>query len=309
MGSSPSPRTTLVHGLSSTIVGIGLGRAVRHRLYDSHPVSDRGSPETPCNALVPILCLRRREKLLHTTRPVLHVLRGLLLMVSAICFVFALKSLPLELCTAIAFAAPLYVTALSIPLLGEHVGLRRWGAVGVGFIGVLAILRPGGSAFQWAMLLPLLSSLCWALGLIITRLMRGSERPMTILAWSSLIGCVASAPFTLPLWRTPVGVEWMLLVGIGVVNAAGQYCVIRAFVMANASLLAPFAYSTIVWATLLGIVVFDSFPDMPTVVGTAILVAAGLYVWHRERVRQTLATVPGASLGEVAEAVSEKPVN
>lgn len=255
--------------------------------------------------LLPILAWRHAEKLLRTTRPVLHVLRGLLLAVSGTIFVFSLERLPLELSTAIGFAAPLYVTALSIPLLGEQVGARRWAAVGVGFAGVLVILRPGGAGFQWAMVLPLVSSFCWAVGLIITRMMRGTEHPMTILAWSSLVGCVAAAPFALPAWRAPGAFEWLLLVGIGVLNAGGQYLVIRAFMIAHASLLAPFSYSTIVWATLIGAFVFGTFPDAQSIAGTLVLVAAGLYVWHRERVRHTPATVPGASLGEAAEALAE----
>lgn len=174
----------------------------------------------------------------------------------------------------------------------------------VGFVGVLVILRPGGAAFQWAMILPLVSSLCWAFGLIITRMMRGTERAVTILAYSSIVGCLASLPLALPLWRHPSLDEWALLVGIGLFNAGGQYLVIRAFMMAPASVLAPFSYSTILWATLIGIVFFDTYPDTPTMAGAGVLVAAGLYVWHRERVRTQQPTVPGASLGEVAEAES-----
>jgi drug/metabolite transporter (DMT)-like permease len=255
--------------------------------------------------LLPVLWLKRGERLLATSRPGLHVLRGLLLMVSGLIFVFALESLPLETCTAIGFVSPFYVTALSIPFLGEKVGRRRWAAVGVGFLGVLLILRPGGGAFQWAMLLPLLSSFCWALGLIITRHMRGSERALTVLVYSSLVGFVASAPLALPHWRQPEALEWLLLAGVGAFNALGQYLVIRAFMMASASLLAPFSYSTILWAALIGAFVFASFPDAATLAGTSVLVAAGLYVWHRERVRTTPATVPNAALAQAVEGQGE----
>lgn len=234
--------------------------------------------------LFPILMLQPSGTL-RTTKPILHAVRGLLLMLSSLLFVFALEDLPLELSTAIGFVAPLYVTALSIPLLGEKVGVRRWVGVIVGFAGVMIILRPGGAAFQLAMLLPLLSSLFWALGLIITRLMRGSERPVAILFYSSLVGGLASLPLALPLWRSPSEFEWVLLIGLGVLNAAGQYLIIRAFMMASASLLAPFSYASIVWAILIGTVVFGTRPDGATVIGTLTLIAAGLYVWHRERVR------------------------
>lgn len=234
--------------------------------------------------LLPIL-LRQTSGALRTTKPTLHLIRGLLLMLSSLLFVFSLEDLPLELSTVIGFAAPLYVTALSIPLLGEQVGGRRWMAVVVGFVGVLIILRPGGSDFRWAMLLPLISSFCWALGLIITRMMRGSERPLAILFYSSLVGAVSSLPLALPLWHSPTGFEWLLLIALGVFNAAGQYLIIRAFLMASASLLAPFSYASLLWAVLIGAVVFGTRPDTETVTGTLVLVSAGLYVWHRERVR------------------------
>lgn len=251
--------------------------------------------------LLPLLWQRRGDRLLKTGMPLMHVLRGLLLMVSGTIFIFALESLPLETATAIGFVSPFYVTALSIPLLAEKVGARRWAAVGVGFLGVLLILRPGGAAFEWPMLLPLTSSFCWALGLIITRRMRGSERALTILIYSSFVGWLASAPLAWPVWRAPDGLEWSLLIAIGSFNALAQYLVIRAFMMASASLLAPFSYSTILWAVLIGAVVFGTLPDGPTVAGATVLVAAGLYVWHRERVRTVPATVPNAALSEAAE--------
>lgn len=226
---------------------------------------------------------------LRTNHYVLHILRGLSLLGASLLFVFALKDLPLELCTAIGFAAPLYVTALSIPLLREKVGVRRWAAVAIGFLGVMVIVRPGSASFNWAMVYPLASSLCWACGLIITRLMRGTERPMVVLFYSSVVGCVASAPMALPFWQPPNGFEWLLLISLGALNAIGQYLIIHAFMLASASMLAPFSYSSIVWATLIGAVFFGSLPDQPTVAGTALLIAAGLYVWHRERVRAGVA--------------------
>ena len=234
--------------------------------------------------LLPIAWHRRRDRLLRTSHAPLHVLRGLLLMVSGMLFIFALERLPLALCTAIGFVSPLYVTALSIPILGESVGVRRWAAVVVGFIGVVIILRPGGVDFQPAMLIPLVSSFCWALGLTITRYMHASEHALTILIYSSVVGFVASAPIALPVWVAPTTLQWLLLTAVGLLNALAQYLIIRAFLLAPASILAPFSYSTIVWATLIGAIVFNTLPDLPTVIGTIVLVVAGLYVWHRERV-------------------------
>lgn len=255
--------------------------------------------------LVPALLRYRGDRPWKTAMPLMHCIRGLLLIGSSMLFVFALVHLPLELATAIGFVSPLFVTALSIPLLGEQVGPRRWMAVGVGFIGVLIVLRPGSAAFQLAMLLPVLSSFCWALSLIITRRMRGSERPLTILTYSTAIGLVALAGFALPIWRAPEPFEWALLACIGAGHVVAQYSVIRAFTLGRATLLAPFSYSTIIWATLIGALVFGTLPDAPTVTGTMVLVFAGLYVLHRERVRTSTATVPGASISVAAEKPAE----
>ena len=142
--------------------------------------------------LILLFCIYRGQwNILKTTQPTLQILRGLLLAVCSLIFYFALKHLPLELCAAIGFVSPLFVTALSIPFLGERGGLRRWIAVLIGLLSVLMILRPGGVSFQLAMLLPLGSSLCWAMALILPRLMRDSEQAQTVLAWSSVVGVVA----------------------------------------------------------------------------------------------------------------------
>jgi drug/metabolite transporter (DMT)-like permease len=245
--------------------------------------------------LLPVLWYRRAEHPFRTGQPGAHALRGIMIVASSILFVLALERLPLEQCTAIGFVSPFFVTALSVPFLGEKVGVRRWVAVALGFVGVLLILRPGGIAFQWSMLLPLLSSFCWAVRLIITRRMSGSEQALTIMLYSSLVGCLASAPLALPLWRPPDTTEWLMLIAIAAFSALGQYLVIHAFMMASASLLAPFSYSSIVWAVIVGLVVFGTFPDGPTLVGTLVLVAAGLYVWHRERVRATTRVAESAA--------------
>ncbi|MDK2754467.1 MAG: DMT family transporter [Gammaproteobacteria bacterium] len=249
--------------------------------------------------LILLFCIYRGQwNILKTTQPTLQILRGLLLAVCSLIFYFALKHLPLELCAAIGFVSPLFVTALSIPFLGERVGLRRWIAVLIGLLSVLMILRPGGVSFQLAMLLPLGSSLCWAMALVLTRLMRGSEQALTVLAWSSLVGVAAVFPLVWPVWVTPNASQWTILILLGVFNGLGQYLVIRAFMLASASLLAPFSYSIIIWSMLIGLIIFNSFPDGITLVGTAILIAAGLYIWHREKVTNTPSTPIEATLGE-----------
>jgi len=234
------------------------------------------------------------------------IVRGLLVAAASLLYTFALTDLPREVCAAIGFMAPLYVTVLSIPLLGERVGRHRWAAVVLGFLSVLLILRPGTASFQLAMLLPLVSSFSWALGLILTRMMRDSEPALTVLTWSSLVGFIATAPLAYTVWRAPEPAEWALLIAVALCNATAQYLVIRAFMLASASILAPFSYSTMIWTIIIGAVVFDSFPDAMTLLGTAILIAAGLYVWHRERIKDKPSTVTGASL---AETVNPEPAD
>jgi len=251
------------------------------------------------SVLILLFCICRGQRnLLKTAQPKLQILRGLCMASSGLLIYFALKHLPLELCAAISFVSPLFVTALSIPLLGERVGLRRWIAVLIGLLSVLIILRPGGVSFQLAMLLPLGASLCWATGLTLTRLMRDREQALTVLAWSSLVGVAAVSPLVWPVWVTPNASQWTILILLGVFNGLGQYLVIRAFMLASASLLAPFSYSIIIWSMLIGLIIFNSFPDGITLVGTAILIAAGLYIWHREKVTNTPSTPIEATLGE-----------
>lgn len=258
--------------------------------------------------LAPIVAWRWRSRPMATTRPGLQTLRGVLLIASATLFVYALRALPIEQATAIGFVSPMFVTLLSIVFLGEKVGVRRWAAIALGFAGVLAILRPGAASFELAMLLPICSSFCWACGLIITRAMRGRERPFTIVLWSTATGLLVVAPFSLTNWRPPTPEEIGLLVLIALCHLAGQLLTIRAFMTASASLLAPFSYSTIIWATLIGYFAFASLPDLATTIGAAILAAAGLYVWHRERVLQRRPTPPGASIAaSVPPSPGEKP--
>ena len=240
-----------------------------------------------------------RRNVFKTEQPKLQILRGLCMASSGLLIYFALKHLPLELCSAISFVSPLFVTVLSIPLLGETVGLRRWIAVLIGVLSVLIILRPGGASFQLAMLLPLGASLCWAMGLILTRLMRDREQALPVLAWSSLVGVVVLAPLVWSVWLTPNASQWTILILLGIFNGLGQYLVIRAFMLASASLLAPFSYSIIIWSMLIGLVVFNSCPDVITLLGTTILISAGLYIWNREKVASTLSIPVEASLGEV----------
>lgn len=218
-------------------------------------------------------------------RPGLQVLRGFAVTISSIVFVSSLRYLPIADATATSFVTPVFVTALAIVMLGEKVGWRRWTATIVGLIGVIIVVRPGGSGFQAASILPVLSAFSWAFSLIITRMMSTTENPITTLTWSAVIGAImisALLPFVWqPLTREAIAIGIL----IGVISTVGHWLVILAFRHADASLLAPFSYVQLLWAALMGFWLFSVLPDMFTLLGAAIITGSGLYTAHRERIR------------------------
>jgi drug/metabolite transporter (DMT)-like permease len=217
----------------------------------------------------------------------LQLMRGAALLGSSLFFISGLRFLPIAEASATGFVAPLFVTALSIFFLGEKVGLRRWVATAVGLIGVLIILRPGSGAFHAAAFFPLVSALAWACTLIMTRMMSGKELATTTMTYSSIAGvCIVSALVPV-VWVTPSWHDILFGILIGVASTAGQWIVVLAFRYADASVLAPFSYSQLVWVSLLGFLIFGEVPDVWTVTGAAFIVASGLYTAHRERIRRS----------------------
>lgn len=232
-----------------------------------------------------VLAARRHFAGLWPRRPDLQILRGLTLLGSAVLFITGLSHLQIAEATAISFVSPAFITALSIPFLGEVVGIRRWMAVVAGLIGVLIVIRPGSRAVQPAAAFPLLSALCWAVTMIITRRIATADRAEITLFWSAFVGLVmltAAVPFgfTLPtLEQLGIGVA------LGFCASAGQYLVILAYRRAPASLLAPFSYAQLLSSTTLGYMVFGAVPDRMTFLGSTVIVLSGVYTAHRERVR------------------------
>jgi len=225
-------------------------------------------------------------RLAQTTRPGLHIARSALMLAATTLFFTSLRYLALADAIAISFVGPLLVTALSIPILKEQVGIRRWMAILVGFGGVLFIIRPGMGVMHWAAVLPLCTAVCYAFYQILTRIASRSDDTQTSLFWMSAFGVVVSSIAVPFFWTMPGPIEWVMMAALGTVYGLGHYLLIRGLEIAPASKLSPFLYTQIIWATLLGLVVFDQFPDGPTLIGGAIVIGSGLYIWWRGSVRR-----------------------
>ncbi len=233
--------------------------------------------------LLPVVLWRHGAGALLLRNPWLQVARGGFLLGSTVLFFAAIAVMPIADALALVFVAPLVVTALSPLILGERVGLRRWTAVGVGFVGVVVILRPGLSVFHPGMLLALGAGTVYAFYSLATRKLSGSAPPLVTLVYTALLGALVMSALVPVVW-TPPGTEdlfWMVL--MGALAAAGHFLVIKSFEHAEASLLAPLGYSEIVMATVVGYVAFGDFPDAWTWLGVAIVIASGVYVSLRER--------------------------
>jgi drug/metabolite transporter (DMT)-like permease len=245
--------------------------------------------------LLPAIVMQVRRRRLWADRAWLQVLRGLLLVLSSLGAVFALGRLSMADFTAIGFVGPLFVTALSIPFLGEHVGIRRWTAVIVGFVGVLIVVRPGTSGFEPGALVLIAGSLAWSMAFIITRKAGTTTPAIVALIWAALVGLPVTSIGVPFFWIDPTLIDLGVMVAMGCCHLLGQYLLIRAIDHASASILAPITYSQMIWSAAIGALAFGTYPDQWTIVGATIIIASGLYVWHRERVRRVPAsTIPDA---------------
>jgi drug/metabolite transporter (DMT)-like permease len=223
---------------------------------------------------------------LKTKRPGVQALRSLVLFVSTSLGFFALQHLPLVENTAIVFSTPLIVALLAGPLLGEWAGPHRLAAIGVGFVGILVVTRPGLGNLHPAAFLALGSAVCYALYAILTRMLAAHDSSATTLVYSGFAGVILMTPLLPWIWSTPVsGTAWVLLFATGVFGTLGHWLLILAHRRAPAPTLSPFMYSQIIWTLSFGYILFGDWPDQWTFLGVGIIVASGLYLLYRERVR------------------------
>lgn len=233
---------------------------------------------------LPIFFIGGRRRYLHTGRPVAHVVRSLILLLASVLFIGALTKIPLAEATSLVFTAPLIVTALSALILHEQVGPRRWIAILVGFAGVLVILRPSAD-FNWYLLLPLATGFCYAGYQFATRVLSFTEPTLTLFFYTVVAGVVVSSAALPFYWITPDLEAAAIFVITGLFGFLGQFLMIRALQEGEASIVAPFIYTQLIWATIFGFFLFGDFPDLWTFIGAGIVVGSGIYIWYRERVR------------------------
>lgn len=224
----------------------------------------------------------RLSRVLRASKPGLQIVRSGALATSISLLFVGLTYMPIAEATALSFMAPLFITALSGPLLGERIGWHRWLAVIAGLVGVIYIVRPGGDLYHWASVLVLLGAASFAVFQIMTRKLSMSDSTMTTLLYTAFGGFVWTSIAVLPFWTPPSIVHWFVFLGTGVLGFLAHLCMIRAFTMAQASLLAPFNYSKLIWATIAGYLVFDDIPGLDTILGSLAIVGSGLYVVYRE---------------------------
>lgn len=221
---------------------------------------------------------------LRSHRPLAHLLRGVLWLSAAFLFFTSLTILQLAEATALIFVAPLFITALAALVLREHVGWRRWSAVVVGFIGVVIVVRPGGETFQAASMLPIATALFYALLMISARWVDPRESVWTMMLYLVGAGGGLAALFMPFIWVPVQAAHLALFVGIAIFGTAGMGLMTQAFRFAPAAVVAPFDYTALVWATLLGWIFWGEVPDAVTYAGAVVIIASGVYIVWREKI-------------------------
>ena len=230
----------------------------------------------------PVMFFFYNKQLVWSDKPKLQILRGLILLCANICFFYAISIIPLAKALTLAFVAPLIVTAFSPMLLGEKVGVKRWTAVIIGFIGSLVVIRPGFLEINLASLAALGTGIMYGFYLIITRKLSTSDNPLLTLLITGMVGALLVSLIIPFYWVKPTLNQWSLMAGIGVFACIGHLFLILSLKYADASKLAPLGYTEIIPNVIIGYYFFSELPDNWTYLGLFIIVLSGLYISRRE---------------------------
>ena len=231
---------------------------------------------------LPLMLIFFRKNLTFSENPKLQILRGLTLLSANICFFYSISIISMAKALTLAFVAPLVTTALSPILLGEKVGIKRWTAVIVGFIGSLVVIRPGFIEFNLATIAALGTGCLYGVYLIITRKLHATDNPLLTLLITGIVGATISTFFVPIVWVNPTNIEWLWLSIMGIFACLGHLLLIYSLRFADASRLAPFGYFEIITTIILGYYIFNDFPDMWTFLGLFIIISSGIYIFRRE---------------------------
>ena len=235
--------------------------------------------------LIPVLRWRFFS-IMRTRHITLQLSRGFLMFIANALFFAGVSLMPLVSASTIVMLSPLIVTALSVPLLGEQVGPRRWACVIAACIGALIVIRPGAGVLHWAALLPLGSALSYGLYQIATRHVGQVDPPMTTLFYSVSVGVPLTTLIMPFIWVAPDLKAWLLMAGLGLIGGVSHFTLIKAFAAAPVAVVAPFNYTNLIWATLFGFLLFQELPDRWTILGALIIATSGLYAFLREQKRR-----------------------
>lgn len=225
------------------------------------------------------------RRAIRSKRPVVQIVRGVLLALEVVLMVEAFVRLGLVETHAVFTAYPLLVAALSGPVLGEKVGWRRWAAIGIGFTGILVILQPGSGVMRIEALLPFGAALMFALYGLLTRLVSHDDPSIVSFFWTGIAGAVAITLAGIWEWQWLAPIDWLWLAGLCIAAMTSHYLMIRAYELAEASALQPFAYTQLVWVSFIGVLIFGETLRPNVVMGAVIVVMAGLFTLWRTKVR------------------------
>ncbi len=254
-------------------------------LVQSHPIGQVVGLRQASTLLVliPYMIFFSRWSLLRVVDLRGQLMRGTLFIIGSMLIVWSLGELPLATAITMLYISPIFMVILSVPLLGERISRHRWVAVIGGFAGVLIIMRPGGAGFQWALMLPLLAAMVNALRDVLTRKLARTETSISILFWSNII-LMTGGFMTLPMGWAPVSAhDAFWFVAAGIFNGTAHFCIIDALRTGEASALAPIRYTALLWAALLGFVVWGDVPELWLLAGAAVIVGSSLYMIRAER--------------------------
>jgi drug/metabolite transporter (DMT)-like permease len=286
-----APRNTAVKGMAFAAIAVtifAVQDGISKHLAEQYPSAFIVTIRYWAFAVFVVLfSMRRRGGLLEvarTSRPILQFCRGALLALETILAIAAFAAAGLAATHAVFASAPLMVAALSMPILGEHVGWRRWAAIGVGFVGMLLILRPGVGVFDPALMLAVVAVIGFAFYGVMTRLASRTDRSSTSFFWTGIGGAAVMTVIVPFYWPTMTGVDWLWMGALCVTGTVGHFLLIKGYEYADAVLIQPLSYIQMVLATMIGVFVFSESLAISTVVGAALIVGAGVFTAWREHV-------------------------